>query len=77
MNLPELKISLDFHLPEADMIVDTREKIIELPVLEPDELDFGYDVNNDMIGEDLLVDDRDPDEYRIFFVNYLKNKSNY
>ena len=62
MNLPELEIKLEFVLPEADKIVNTEEHTV-LPVLEPEKLDFGFNVVNDEISAEQLQDDRDPYDY--------------
>ena len=68
MNLPELRINLDFVLPEADAIADTRTNTI-LPILEPEELDFGYDLRNDELSIEELEDDRDHKQFDQYFEN--------
>ena len=66
MNLPELRINLDFVLPEADAIADIRTNTI-LPILEPEELDFGYDLRNDELSIEELEDDRDHKQFDQYF----------
>ena len=43
------------------------EKLTVLPVLEPEKLDFGFNVENDEISLEELQDDRDPNKFHEYF----------